>query len=80
MQRQQQQQQPQHPQQCDYNGPLVLKLREADDFGAAVQGAIRAGEVSSQVHDFLLLGVTPFVNAFGDDWWYHDEAYRTTAR
>ena len=59
MQRQQQQQQPQNPQQCDYNDPLVLKLKEADDFGAAVQAVIRAGEGSSQVHDFLLLDVTP---------------------
>ena len=30
-----------------------------NDFGAAVQAVIRAGEGSSQVHDFLLLDVTP---------------------
>ena len=58
----------------------VLKLKDADDFGPAVQAAIYAGEGSSQILDFLLLDVTPFVNAFGDDWWCHDEAYRKTAR
>ena len=37
----------------------ALKLKEADDFGTAVQAAIRAGEGSSQVHVFLLFDVTP---------------------
>ena len=36
----------------------ILKLKDDDDFGAAVQAAICAGEGSSQIHDFLLLDVT----------------------
>ena len=75
MKRQQQQQ----PQQCDFNDLLVLKLREADDFGASAQAAIRAGEGSAQVHD-LSCSTSLFVNAFGEDWFHLDEAYLSRRR
>ena len=52
----------------------------AVDFGAAIQGAILTGEGSSQVQDLLVFGRYSCVDGFGDDWWYHDEAYRTAAR
>ena len=52
----------------------ALKLKEADILGATVQAAIRAGEGSSQVHDFLLLDVIPLSVRLER---CHDETLRT---
>ena len=52
----------------------ALKLKEADVLGATVQAAIRAGEGSSQVHDFLLLDVIPLSVRLER---CHDETLRT---
>ena len=50
-------------------GSAAFEVEEVDEFGAAVLVAIRVGDGLDVI----------VVNAFGDNWWYHDEAYRMTA-
>ena len=53
-----------------------LESGDKEKVEAAVQGAILAGEGSSQVQDLLLLDVTP-LPMMRDCWWRDDQAHRT---